>query len=539
MASHLYKLLKTFSRVEQLILGGATLIFLTTGIIYIASFIDKKTVLLPEAGGTYREGMLTQPVYVNPVISNGNDADRDVIALTYSSVTDLADSITVSDNHQAWTIRLKDNIYFSDGVRLTADDILFTLHAIQNPDANSPLFATWQGVTAERVSELELTLHTGVPYAFFKENLGSLYVVPKHIFSEVPVANWRQSDYNLQPIGSGPYKVDSFKKEKNGFISEYYLIRNDRYFKERPLMDNITFVFFTDLNDALEAFNVARIDALSGVDPLLLSHVKRPHSIATLRLPRYYAVFLNQNSIPLLKNQALRRALNYATNKKEIVDGVFNGDASLIDGPTPFTHGSKASALTPYDPNQAEKLLDAAKLTRGSDGFRGEIKLVVPQLDFLIKTADILKSNWEAIGIKTTLLTLDLGTVNNQAIKNRDYDAILFGNIFATNPDMFSFWHSSERFYPGLNLSLYNSKPADKLMETVRKDFNDDARAQKLDELITLIRTDAPAVFLYSPNYLYLTNNKVRGFNDAIINTPSNRFGNISEWYIKTKRVFR
>jgi len=539
MSFQFHKLFRMFSRKEQFIFVGAAIIFTVTMVIYVASFIDKKTVLLPAMGGTYREGMLTQPVYINPVISNGNEADKDIIALTYSTVADLAEKITVADNNQVWTVRIKDNVYWHDGTRLTADDIVFTIQSIQNPEANSPLSAAWQGVTPERVSELELTLTTGAPYAFFDENLKSFYVVPKHIFSQVPVANWRQSDYNLEPIGSGPYKVASFKKEKNGFISEYYLVKNDRYFKEKPFINNITFIFFANPDDELEAFNIARIDALSGINPLLVKNIKRPHKIVDLRLPRYYAVFLNQNSNDLLKNRAVRLALDYATDKKDIIKNVFFGSASLIDEPTPYMPQATSSDPTSYDPGEAMKILDASKLRKGTDGFFGEIKLVIPQIEFLTKTAGILKSNWEAIGIKTTLITLDIPTISNEVIKNRNYDAILFGNAFATNPDMFSFWHSSERFYPGLNLSLYNNKDADKLIESVRKDFDSSSRAKKLADFTALIRADTPAVFLYSPNYLYLMNNNIRGFNEAIINTPSSRFHDVTSWYIKTKRVFR
>lgn len=539
MGSNFYKLLKTFSRTEQLIFAGAAVVFIVTGVVYAASFIDKKTVLLPTSGGTYLEGMVAQPEYVNPIIQGGSETDKDLIALTYSTVADLADKITASPNHLVWTIRLKDNVYWHDGVRLTADDVIFTLQSIENPEANSPLFTTWQGVRPERVSELEFTLSTGEPYAFFPENLKSLYVVPKHIFQEVPVGNWRQSDYALAPIGSGPYKAAGFKKEKNGFISEYYLTKNDRYFKDKPFIDNITLVFFVNESDALQAFAIARIDGLGGINPLLLPSVMRPHTVTELHLPRYYAVFLNQSVNDLFKNSAVRRALDYATDKKTIIKQVFGGSATSIGGPIPYLSPVTLANATPYDPNQAKTILDGAKLTKGANGFYGEIKLVVPNLEFLTKTAEILKANWEAVGIKTTLLTLDLNTVSNDAIKTRNYDAILFGNIFATNQDMFSFWHSSERFYPGLNLSLYNNKSADKLMEGIRKDFDETSRAVKLADLVAQIRNDQPAIFLYSPNYIYLTNNQIHGFEGTLINTPASRFQNIAKWYIKTKRVFR
>lgn len=539
MGSYLYKLIKTFSRRELLIMSGAIIVFIVTGTIYLATLIDKKTVLIPDYGGTYREGLLTQPVYINPVISNVSDADKDLIALTFSSVFQMAERITSSTNHRSWTIRLKDNIYWHDGAKLTADDIIFTLKAIQNPETGSPQFITWQGVKAERVSELELTFVTGAPYAFFEENLKGLYAMPKHIFDDVPVTNWRRSDYSLEPVGNGPYRVASFKKEKNGFISEYYLEKFSRYFSPEPLIDNLTFVFFKDATAAVNAFNIGHIDALSGLDPNRLREVIRPHELANLRLPRYYAVFLNQSSNELLKNLAVRHALNYAVNKQDIIEKVFKKNASALDGPTPFIRELALNDETLYDPGKAEALLEKSGPVKGADGFRGEIKLVVPNLEFLTKTAKILKSNWEAVGIKTTLVIEEPVTINSDTIKSRNYDAVLFGNIFATNPDMFSFWHSSERFYPGLNLSLYNNKSADRLMESIREDFDMESRNKTMADLVSLIRVDQPAIFLYSPNYIYLLNGKAHGFDESIINIPSSRFQNVAKWYINTKRVFR
>ena len=142
------------------------------------------------------------------------------------------------------------------------------------------------------------------------------------------------------------------------------------------------------------------------------------------------------------------------------------------------------------------------------------------------------------MGIKTTIIALDPAAVNNDVIRTRDYDAILFGNIFANNPDMFSFWHSSERFYPGLNLSLYNNKAADKLMENIRKNFSEDDRLVDVAKLETTIIEDVPAIFLYSPNYLYITQNNISSLTDWKLNAPSNRFSKIGEWFINTKRAF-
>ena len=168
-----------------------------------------------------------------------------------------------------------------------------------------------------------------------------------------------------------------------------------------------------------------------------------------------------------------------------------------------------------------------------------EFSLIVPQIPFLTETAEILKQDWEQIGVKLNLIIMSPEDVANEAVKTRNYQMILFGNILRSNPDIFSFWHSSERFYPGLNLSLYSNKKVDTLLESLRKNSDKDSRNKQLSEIQKLIAGDHPAIFLYSPTYLYAAPAGLGGFEETVINTSSDRFNNISNWYLETKRVFK
>ena len=116
---------------------------------------------------------------------------------------------------------------------------------------------------------------------------------------------------------------------------------------------------------------------------------------------------------------------------------------------------------------------------------------------------------------------------------------ILFGNILKQNPDLFSFWHSSERFYPGLNLSLYENKKVDALLEQVRKESDSVKRATALSQIQRMISEDMPAIFLYSPKYLYAAPSHFGGFDEPMISVPSDRFRNVNKWYLETTRVFQ
>jgi len=157
----------------------------------------------------------------------------------------------------------------------------------------------------------------------------------------------------------------------------------------------------------------------------------------------------------------------------------------------------------------------------------------------LVKTAELLKEQWKNLGAEVEIKTYDVGTLERDVIKSRNYDALLFGEILGAIPDPFPFWHSSQKKDPGLNLALYENKDADKLLEEARQTLDGQEREQKLEEFQDILIEDAPVVFLYNPDYFYLVSKKIKGVDPKMILDPSKRFANIEEWYIKTKRAFK
>ncbi|MDP1689453.1 MAG: peptide ABC transporter substrate-binding protein [bacterium] len=539
MIRNIFKIFLSLTKLEKLIIIGAGLVFVCAGIVYGMILISQKTTVIPSYGGTYREGMVEQPVFINPVLAS-SDVDQDIINLVYSNLYDLSDNIKLAENKLTWNIRLKDNIYWHDGKKLTADDVIFTISTIHDRESRSPLSVTWNGVNAERMSELEIKLTTGAPYVFFEDNLRKLNILPKHIFGDVPLTNWRSSAFNLEPIGSGPFKYVSYKQEKNGFISSYTLERNEQYFGQKPYLDGIELSFFKTEEGAIAAFNMAKIDGLSNVNQTDLNKITRFNTIHELRMPNYYAIFLNQSTNPILKNDNVRSALNSSIPRDELISKIFNGHASVVTGPLPYVGVfSPDQEVSPtYDIEKAIKLLDDSGVKAGEDGSRGKITLVVPNIPYLVATGEIVKQNWERLGFTIEVVVIEPALINSEVIRTRNYDALLFGNALARNPDIISFWHSRERFFPGLNLSLYNNKAADSILESIRQDFNEKDRMRDLASLQSLIIEDTPAIFLYSPNYIIVTGTKIQGINELIISNPSERFANIEFWYMKTKRVW-
>ncbi len=549
---------------ERLIFAAAFLVLITSLVFVAALFISEKTELVPVMGGEYREGVLGQPTFVNPILVNGNDADRDLVRILFMSLTDLAETVKPNDSGKIWTVRLKEGSSWHDGGPVTSDDVIFTIQTIQNPDSHSPLYSVWQGVAAERVSEREIKLLLPNPYAFFRSTLSELRPIPKHLFASIPPANLRLSGYNLEPIGSGPFKYLSLEKRRDGFITDYYLMTNKGYVGKKPYLQRLVFKFYDDEDGLIRAFNSGAIDGFGLANEKSLLKIDVKHQLFEIQMPRYYAIFFNQYANPVLTDKNVRLALDYAINKREIIKKFFDNYAVIALGPlVPGMKGyaPPANKEDNFSLEKAEAVLESGGWKKGEDGIRErllpateeqfkisrrrelpaklEFKLTVPEIPFLVDTANFIKEDWAKIGIKLNLVVISPDRIDEGAIKTRNYEMILFGNIFGSNQDLFSFWHSSERFYPGLNLALYENKSADALIESIRKNLNPKSRETDLTALQSLIKGDAPAAFLFSPDYFYVARDWLRGFDDKFIAGVSDRFQNIENWYIKTARVFK
>lgn len=508
---------------------------------------------VPDTGGTYIEGILGQPIFINPLISNDNDVDHALIKLLFSALGDLTQSSTTSPDKKTLTITLKKDLVWDDGKDLTADDVVFTVETIQDQNARAPLAPAWNNVSAEKINNDEIRFTLKTPYVFFQDMWKELVIAPKHIFSAIPAANLRLSKYNLEPVGNGPYKTRSFTMEKDGFIKTITLTANPRYRGTPTLISNFIIELYRTEQKLIDDFNVKKIDGLSGLNPEQTKKLTIGHKLRVLRMPRYYALFFNQNAHPALKEKAVRQALERAVDRAAIINQVFQGYAEAIYGPlTPTIPGYDATAYPPREEHNLPTInhaLDANGWRMNPDDNiryktinKNRVKLafdiVTPDIPFLIQTMKIVKGAWAAIGVETRLVIMNAEEVSASAIKTRNYQMLIFGNSLKSNPDIFSFWHSSQKFYPGLNLTLYDNKTADTLLESLRQETNETARKETISKLERLIYEDAPALFLYNPSYLYATPKNLQGFTEAVIHKPAERFSNVNQWHLKTKRVF-
>lgn len=642
----------------------ALLLFLSLAmvsfLVLATSFYLSNTEIAPAAGGTYKEGVIGQPRFINPIYGETNDVDRTLIDLVFSSlmtydkqgniVKDLAENYQISDDGKIYDFQLKDKIFWHDSKPLTVDDIIFTIKTIQNSDYKSPLRANWIDVEAQKISDKSIRFILKTPYNSFLENL-TVKILPKHIWEGIAPENFTLTYYNLQPIGSGPFKFLSIKQANSGLIKSLDLTSNRRYHKPAPFILKLSFQFFENKEDLIKALNSKEINgfALSSLENSQLEAEKEikqgrledeKFSVYYFSMPRYFAVFFNNQKSSIFSDINIRKALAHSVNKEEISKKITEetkSDVTAVDSPVlpEFFGYQKPSNVYNMDIEKAKELLNKAGfkenslgqrekainkkpafqfknylkvgssstevtqlqacLARLDDNFKNllqnetngkygkatettitefqkkylpdkeptgetgpstrqklnELCLAPPQnsqpLKFTLTTinqpqlltvANLLKEHWQSVGATVDINALSLSDLK-PVIKARSYDALLYGEALGAGLDLYPFWHSSQKVDPGLNLSSYENKDADKLLKEARETLDISVKQQKLEQLQDIIVQDSPAIFLHSPDYIYWASQKVKGIDTEKIIDPAKRFVNITNWYIKTKRTWK
>lgn len=508
---------------------------LATATIFAASALALATVtvtahstFVPVAGGTYREGIVGQPSIVNPITS-ANPADQDLSTLISSPLGSLLISSERSRDALGYTLKLKEDLVWEDGEPLTSDDVLFTVNVAQESFAESSFAAALRGVSVERISMLQVKLTFPSPNVFFEELLARMPVIPEHIWGRIPVKNYHLSEYALQPVGNGPYRIASFSKAKDGFVDEYHLVPNERYQGAAPFITDLYLRFFEDSPALLDAFRLRRIHGFGFLPPFPEAHeVMEGSSVSRASLPRYYAVFLNASANDALGDANLRLALSRAVNRDHIANEVFQGDAESF-----FPGYTAEQAKNIFYTESATSALARAKYDEDAS-----FTLTVPDVPFLVKTAEMVVADWSAVGAPSVAIEkVSLARFRSDVLEPRAYEMVLAPHALLHAQDLYPFWHSSARGGSGENFSLYAASTADTLLERVRSEEDAEARARLAEDVWATLAKDLPAVFLVSLPYTHVHEGDLEGFPTDTLITPSDRFLNVAEWNVARVRV--
>src|SRR3989344_2077632 len=481
---------------------------------------------IPARGGTYTEGIVGAPRFVNPVLAL-SEADRDLTTLVFSGLMkqnsdgilspDLAASYTVSDDGLTYTFTLRDTAIFHDKTPVTAEDVAFTVGAIQNPAMKSPRRANWEGVLVSVVGEKIVSFTLKAPYGPFLENL-TLGILPSRLWREVTAEEFPFSSLNTNPVGSGPYRLGTIRQNSSGIPVEYDLVAF-RDGARSPYIDRIVFKFYGKSEDLQNALDTEAIQAANSVNPAGVAE-STSHRVEEAVFARVFGVFFNQNQNDIFADQAVRKALDTAIDKQAIVSTVVSGYGSVIHGPLP--------------PNDT-RIFSEESIPKEA---RIAFSLATGNASELKRTAELVADDWRALGAEVDLKFFDQNDLNNEILRPRKYEALLFGLVVGRDLDLFAFWHSSQRNDPGLNIALYANIAVDKKLEAARRELDPALRQKDVTEAAEQIAGEVAAVFLYAPHFVYVTPSVVMGIDVPSIVNPSDRFAQVDEWYLARERVW-
>ena len=359
------------SNKEKIVFLVLLALFIGSGLFFTINFYVKHTEIVPSAGGKYLEGLVGSPRFINPIYAQGSDVDRDLVEIIFSSlVPDLTRELKVLEDGRVYEITLKDNVFWHDGEKLTADDVIFTIKTIQNPDYKSPLRANYLGIEVQKINDYALSLKIKDPYSAFWERLEDLKIMPEHIWQDISPQNFLLTNYNLKPIGSGPYQFKNLKQNGANVIVSLELAKFKDYFandSQKPYLSGISFRFFATEADLVNAAKRKEIDGFAVTSPTYFDLFdKGTYNEVSLSLPRYFAIFFNSDKSKFLADAKIRQALNYAVNKVEIIQSVLLGRGEAVDSPVlPDVYGyEQPTATYEFNLEKAEVLLATTGLQK-------------------------------------------------------------------------------------------------------------------------------------------------------------------------------
>ncbi|MGM0628828.1 MAG: ABC transporter substrate-binding protein [Patescibacteria group bacterium] len=548
----------SMSLTEKFIFVTLLLVMATGALSLLWQVQSSLLVTIPAYDGTLKEGLIGTPGPINPLLAS-SAPDRTLSDFIYSGlmkatpdgklVHELSSEHRVSEDNTEYVFRLRDDAVFHDGVKVTAEDVVFTIEKVKDPAVRSTLAADWTGIEAKAIDENLVKFKLSEPHPHFLE-LTTLGILPKHIWDTIDSNRFAFSSVNTEPIGAGPYKVSSVSVQDDGNPKEYRLEAFEEYVRGKPYISNFVFTFYPQEREAWMALQRKEIDALAGFSPQRLdSMIRDDVDIKTTPLPRVFSIFINQNNNESLADTDVRKALSLAIDREKILEEVLNGKGEIAKGPAPISVAENKKddeKQGKVDTEKAKEMLEEAgwEFDEELGGFTkdGEtllsVKLSTVRDSDLQKAAEIVKNNWERIGVKTSLALYGNSELNQNVLRPREFEALLFGYILERDMDLFPFWHSSERNDPGMNLSLYTNITVDELLEKYRDTNDPEKRSEIREEITNNIKSDMPAIFLYTPHFLYALPKDLQNTNFGHLITPEERFLNVHEWFMITDKVW-
>lgn len=514
--------------------------------------------IAPAPGGIYTEGVLGAYTNANPMYATGA-VDETVSKLLFAGLLtydehnqltgDLARDWSVDAQGTTYTVHLRRGLTWQDGQPLTSADVAFTFQTIQNPDAQSPLGAGWQGVQIAAPDPLTVRFTLPNVLASFPYSL-TTGIVPKHLLQNVTVSSLRTNPFNTaRPVGAGPFKFKALEVSGNSADNRQERIALspfERYRAGPPKLGGFVVRSFRDQNSMVAAYKKQELTAVVGLDSVPRELAKDPDTqVHDMPLTAAVMTFFRTTQ-GVLSDATVRQALVRAADTSSIIQSLGYPTLPVREPLLINQLGyNPAYAQADYDPAAANAMLDAAGWARGKGGIRYKggaplsFKLYAEDAPEYANVTRQLAKQWRAVGADVQV-ALEGNSDFQTTLASHGYDALLYGISIGQDPDVFVYWDSTQadiRSTNRLNFSEYKSGAADVSLEAGRTRLDPSLRVIKYQPFLQAWQSDAPALGLYEPRFLYITHGTVYGLDDHAINTDVGRLAGVQNWMIREVRT--
>jgi peptide/nickel transport system substrate-binding protein len=494
----------------------------------------------PINGGSYIEASIGDASFLNPILAT-DSASNDINGQVYNGLVkydkdikltgDLAESWDISDGGKTITFHLRKNVLWHDGQPFTAEDVKFTFNKLIDKNTRTAFAADYLLVDkAEVIDSYTFRVHYNEAFAPALESWG-IGILPKHIWENGDI---HSHEANRHPIGTGPYIFQEWIPDE-----KIVLTANPSYYLGRPHMDRFVYriipdlsVQFLELRQGTLSHMTPTPDQYNGYDEFFWAYNK-------FRYPAFRYDYLAFNlTHEFFKDRLVRLAIAKCINKKEIIDGVYQGYAVPATGPFPPTswaYNPDVKAV-PYDIESARLLLKEAGWEDHNgdgildkDGKPFEFTLITNQGNKVRETmAQIIQSGLEKAGIKMNIRIIEWSVFIHKYIDQKEFEAVLLGWNLSRDPDPYAMWHSSQKGPNQYNFVSYNNPEVDKLLDQGRRSFDVTKRTGIYREIHKILATDVPYVFLVNSESLPVFHKKIIGVTQA----PAGIGWNFEKWFI-------
>lgn len=532
--------------------------------------LNQQTVLLPivpdivkpATGGVYSEGLVGSMSRLNPVLDLNNSSDHDIDRLLFSGLiqfddhglpqADLAESWGISKDGTVYNFSLRPNAVWQDGKPVTSDDIIFTIDQMRddNSAVRKDVRDMWNEVDVKGLDEKTIQFRLPEPFAPFLDYL-TFGILPSHLLDGVSPQDMVNDAFNMKPVGSGPYQFDHLVVE-GGSIKGVVLKAFKNYYGKRPFIEQLVFRYYPDSASAMDAYQQGQVMGISQITPDMLPQALRTPNLDlhTGRLPRMTMVFFNLSSpdAPFLGKPEIRKALLQGLNRQWIVDHLLNSQAIVADGPIfPGTWAYYDGIQHfKFDAETAlAQLKDAGytipasggEVRTDKDGKALEFEMVYPDDETHAAIADAIQNDWKRLGVGVNLKAVPYDQLMSDYLEPRLYQAALVDIDLSRSPDPdpYPFWHQTQTT-SGQNYSKWDDFQASEYLEQARVDPDLSERIKQYRNFQIRFVEEMPALPLYYPVYNYAVSAEVQGVSMGPLFDPSDRYANITSWYLMSKR---